>query len=424
MSNQTTRPGRRPYLRTLASTALILAAAPALATTGYFSNGTSVESKGMAGAGVALGTGVMGLASNPAMGTRYPNQAAGCLSFFSPDRSVTVAPGGPLTPGTHRSENRFFPVPCGGVNFRLNDRSTLGVLMYGNGGMNTEYNTNFFAGLGAGSSPLGVNLEQLFIAVNYAYDVNDQVSLGFAPVFAAQRFSATGLEAFAGLSAAPAFVTNNGDDWSTGFGAQIGAVIEASPNLSFGLSYRTKIKMDPFDSYAGLFANSGDFDIPATATLGVAFIPPANSALTLTAEWQRIFYSDIPAIANTSAPPGGPLGTPAGAGFGWKDMDVFRIGAEYRMNPKWTLRGGVSYNTEFSSPPEAVINALAPATPQWHASLGATMHINARREFHIAYTHAFDNSLSGANPAFTGVAQTVTEQMSQHELSLGMTWKW
>ena len=50
---------------------LALVAAPASATTGYFSNGTSVQSKGMAGAGVAIGTGLMGAAANPAMALRY-----------------------------------------------------------------------------------------------------------------------------------------------------------------------------------------------------------------------------------------------------------------------------------------------------------------------------------------------------------------
>ena len=61
------------------------------------------------------------------------------------------------------SRNSVFLIPCGGVNWKLNDRSTLGVFMFGNGGMNTEYDTNFYAGLGAGSAPLGVNLEQAFI---------------------------------------------------------------------------------------------------------------------------------------------------------------------------------------------------------------------------------------------------------------------
>lgn len=418
MTTTCNTPARSLRARALAATAFAVLAAPAMATTGYFTNGTSVQSKGMAGAGTAIGTGVMGLAQNPALGTRYPDQAEACLSFFSPSRSTTIT-----GMGNFQSRNELFLVPCGGANFRLGNRATLGVLMYGNGGMNTEYGTNFFGG-GVVPGPLGVNLEQLFIAVPLAYEVSDRVSLGFAPIFAAQRFSATGLAGFAPFSSNPAALSDNGDDWSTGFGFQLGAMFEASPNLSLGASYRSKIRMDPFNKYSGLFANGGDFDIPPTASVGLAFTPPSNSALTLTAEWQRIFYSEVPAVANPF-PTAAPLGAAGGPGFGWKDMDVLRIGAEFRANDKWTFRGGLSYNTEFTDPSQATLNALAPATPQLHASLGATWHINKRRALHVAYTHAFDNAISGTlpSPPFPGAAP-ISSQMSQHELAFGMTWKW
>ncbi|CUH62527.1 Outer membrane protein transport protein (OMPP1/FadL/TodX) [Thalassovita gelatinovora] len=402
----------------LASTTLAFAAAPAAATNGYFSNGTSVASKGMAGSGVAIGTGIMGLTANPAMGTRYPDQAEGCLSLFSPKRSTTIT-----GMGTFESDKEFFAVPCGGANFRLKNDATLGVLMYGNGGMNTEYPTNFFGG-GVVPGPLGVNLEQLFIQVNYAKDLGNGVSLGFAPILAAQRFSATGLSGFSGFSADPAALTDNGDDWSFGAGAMIGATVDAGNGFTFGASYRSRIYMEPFEKYSGLFAEGGDFDIPATAKLGLSYNPQANAAWTFTAEWERIFYSKVAALGN-QFPSAGPLGAANGPGFGWKDMDVIRIGAEYQMNPKWTVRGGLSYNTSFTDSSQTTLNALAPATPQWHASIGGTMRINDRREFHIAYTHAFDNSLSGVlpSPPFPGAAP-ISTQMSQDELSFAMTWKW
>ncbi|WP_373050855.1 OmpP1/FadL family transporter [Thalassovita aquimarina] len=406
--------GRRP-LGVLATTSLVLFAAPAVATTGYFSNGTSVESKGMAGSGVAIGTGVMGLTANPAMGTRYPDQAGACLSLFSPKRSTTIT-----GMGTFDSDKEFFPVPCGSGNFRLENGSTLGVLMYGNGGMNTEYQTNFFGG-GVIPGPLGVNLEQLFIQVNYATDLDNGLSLGFAPIIAAQRFSATGLAGFGGFSADATALSDNGDDWSFGAGAMVGAVINAGNGFTFGASYRSRIYMEPFEKYSGLFAEGGDFDIPATAKVGLSYTPQSNAAWTLTAEWERIFYSKVAALGNPF-PTASPLGAADGPGFGWDDMDVIRIGAEYRASDKWTVRGGVSYNTMFTDSSQVTLNTLAPATPQWHATIGGTMRINDRREFHVSYSHAFDNSLSGVM-ALDGVTP-ISTQMSQDELSVAMTWKW
>ena len=66
-------------------------------------------------------------------------------------------------------------------------------MAFSNGGMNSEYGGNPFVGLGAGSSPLGVNLEQLFIQVNYSRRLDNGLSFGIGPVLAIQRFSATGL---------------------------------------------------------------------------------------------------------------------------------------------------------------------------------------------------------------------------------------
>lgn len=42
----------------------------------------------------------------------------------------------------------------------VNNNTSLGVSVYGNGGMNTQYNNNMFNGAG----PAGINMSQLFIA--------------------------------------------------------------------------------------------------------------------------------------------------------------------------------------------------------------------------------------------------------------------
>lgn len=403
--------------------AITMSGSPAQATNGYFSNGYGPESKALAGAGVAVDTGIMGLAQNPAMGTRVGRGAAGCLSLFSPSRGFTVGGAAPLTPGTYESENEIFFIPCGGANFRLNERSTLGFTIYGNGGMNTEYVGNPFAGLGAGTSPLGVNLEQLFISANYSFDVNDQLSIGIAPIFAFQRFEATGLQAFAPMSANPGALTNNGNDSSTGFGINLGLVWEPSDEWTIGAAYRTKMDMSKFDSYAGLFAEQGDFDIPATATLGAAFTPASNQALTLTAEYQRIFYGDVAAISNSGAVLSTPLGANNGPGFGWKDMNILRIGAIYRADSKLTLRGGISYASDFIENNEVLLNTLAPATVQWHGSIGATYQFSDRWSLSGAYTHAFRADKSGANQT-PGFGQPINLYMSQNELTVGLNYTW
>lgn len=414
-------------LRVGAAFAFGALAGPAVATNGYFANGYGGQSKGMAGAGVAVSTGVLGMAQNPATGIKVGNSAALCLTFFAPDRDVTIAPGGPLTPGKFKSQNDVFVIPCGGANFELGSRATLGLFVFGNGGMNTEFDTNFFAGFGAGSAPLGVNLEQAFITANLAYQVTDRLSVGVSPILAVQRFKAEGLEAFdnPGFSVAPGQVTNRGHDWSTGGGVNLGLLYEASEAWTLGAAYRSRIQMSRFDKYSGLFADGGDFDIPAMLTLGAAYTPPALPDWTFTGEYQRIFYGEIESIANPSAPPGGPLGAPGGLGFGWEDVDVWRLAAIWRTSDRLTLRGGVSYSSDFiSNGGEVVINTIAPGTPKWHLSVGGTYALNDRWEATFAYTHAVSKSFSGSNPALTGAPQNVKIRMHQNEVVTGLSYRW
>ena len=58
--------------------------------------------------------------------------------------------------------------------------------------------------------------------------------------------------------------------------------------------------MTKFDKYRDLFAEQGDFDIPANWTAGIAY--DVTPDLTLVADIQQIMYSDIKAINNPLDP--------------------------------------------------------------------------------------------------------------------------
>lgn len=407
--------------------AIVTLASPAAATNGYIANGFGPISKGMAGAGVAVDAGVIGLAQNPAMGLRVGNQASACVSAFSPKRSVTINGGGGLTNGKITSDNELFLIPCAGVNFLLDQNSALGVTITANGGMNTEYDTNPFApGFGpASTAPLGVNLAQAFVALNYARRVAPTLTLGAAPVFAVQRFEGRGLQNFGFFSTDPANVSNNGTDWSMGGGINLGLMWEPSAAWQFGASYRSRIYMEKFHDYSGLFAQQGDFDIPATLKFGAAFTPTRQPRLTVTAEYEHIFYGDIRSIANSGVRPPADfqLGANNGAGFGWKDMDVVRLAAIWRASDQLTLRGGVSYASDFIDDDEVVFNIIAPGTPKWHLSVGTTYALTENWKLSGAMTHAISQSFDGTNPFLTP-AQPVKLNMHQTEFSLSMGYFW
>jgi len=326
---------------------VILSAPVAFATNGYFGHGYSTAEKGLAGAGVAHSFDALASATNPAglvsVGRRFDIG----MALFSPQRQYTVSgmPSGgsgtfPLAPGTYESDNSLFVIPHLAFNTMINPTTALGVAVYGNGGMNSSYSAasvNNGPGNPAGTfggGTAGVNLEQLFVNLSLAKMVSERHAFGVSAIFAYQKFAAEGLGAFGamGFSADPKNLTNNGDDNSTGFGLKIGWQGEVVQDvLTMGAAYQTKMSMNPFDKYAGLFAEGGDFDIPATATLGLAWKTGESS--TVVFDVQKIYYEDVSSISNSVenlfAVPGGAmenrLGGSNGAGFGWKNMTVFKL---------------------------------------------------------------------------------------------------
>jgi long-chain fatty acid transport protein len=288
---------------------------------------------------------------------------------------------------------------------------------------------------------LGVNLAQVLIAPTLAYKFNQNHTIGFAPVIGYQTFRAYGLGLFQAFSSDPGNVTNNGNDDSYGFGARIGYQGNFG-RFSVGASATSKIYMDEFDDYSGLFAEEGDFDIPATFGAGVAF--RATPKITIAADVTRIMYSDVDSIANegptanqffsafTGALVGdpslisNPLGTNDGWGFGWDDVWVYKIGVNYEHNSEWTFRAGYNYAEVPYDEDQVLFNVLAPAVVEHHVTAGFTYNVNPSSELTVTYMHAFRNDLEytyeGSGP-FTGFSYSAKNDMYQNAIEASYAWK-
>ncbi len=400
--------------------------ASAYATNGYFAHGYSIKNKALAGAGVALPLDALTATTNPAGMVFVGNRVDAGLTLFMPSRKYTVkgTPSGlpgtfGLTPGTVKSDSGMFVIPSVGVNRMLNENSSAGVSIYGNGGMNTDYDTNTFYG----STPTGIDLMQLFITPTYSVKLTPKHAVGISVILAYQSFEASGLQAFGGFSADPTKLTNNGHDDSYGYGARIGYLGEVLPDLYLGASYQTKILMSKLDKYAGLFAEQGDFDIPSNWTVGLGY--KVNPAVTLLLDVQRINYSDVNSVSNPFTPniQTSRLGNDNGAGFGWKDMTVYKFGLQWQSSRDWTWRAGYSIGDQPIPDSEVLFNILAPGVIKQHATLGFTRAFDNNRELSASLMRAFSNSISGPNPLEVPGQQDIELEMNQWELSVGYSWK-
>ncbi len=432
------------------ATAAAFAPCAAFATDGYFSHGYGMKAKGRGGASTAMTTDSFGGAVNPASMAFVGERLDLGADWFRPDRSasrVGSAGGtGFLDGAADGNETNNFLIPEFGYNKMLRPDLSLGITVYGNGGMNTDYaGGQLDQGICGGGAPngvrvnllcgtgnLGVDLSQLILAPTLAYKLTPEHSLGISPLIGYQRFKAYGLDAFAAISSDPAHLTNKGYDSTWGAGLRIGYFGQPLPSLAFGAAYSTKIN-GKFKEYRGLFAEGGSFDIPENWNIGLAWKP--TSKVTVAADYQRIYYSKVKSVGNPSNQPGCAPAFPAGPGvgsgclgasaasigFGWDDVGAIKLGIEYEYNSALTLRAGYNRSDNPIQARDVTFNILAPGVVQNHLTLGFTYNVDKGSEITMAYMHAFKNSVSGpaTNPYFNVGG---TETISLSEESLGIAW--
>ncbi|MEY3382210.1 MAG: hypothetical protein RL468_2808 [Pseudomonadota bacterium] len=401
----------------------------AMATNGYFSHGYGIKSKGMGGVGIALPQDAMAAATNPAGSVNVGNRVDFGLDLFMPDRTVTYTSSYQgVAAGDYRSNQREFYVPEFGYNKMISSDMAAGVVVYGNGGMNTNYGTNLITSSGSNTYS---NLEQLFIAPTVAKKIGDH-SFGVSLNLIQQTFEAKGLEAFDdqtnGQTLYGGFVTNKGQSTSTGYGIKLGWSVQVSPDVTLGAVYTSRSRMSNFSNYKGLFAQEGGFDIPENYGVGIAF--KANPKTTVAVDLSQINYGSVNSIADPGkvfpAYSGTAMGGDKGSGFGWENMTVIKIGFSHEYSKDLTIRGGYNYGKMPLTNQNTYFNILAPATVEQHITLGGTWTLANNSELSVSYMYAPSASIAGvttgqgtnSNPGFP-----VDLKMNQQALGIAYGWK-
>ena len=462
--------------------ALALAHAPAaLATNGYFMPGYGFRAMGMGGVGIAYGVDSLSVVANPAnivntgmradigMGVfnakRYAKvgDSAATFDVNPPDcRNYNCNPG--LGFDSASGSNRdWFLMPEMGMTMNLTERLHAGIAFVPNGGGSTVYPENFFNYVGVtpespgAGATLGGELMQLLVPISVGYKINENHSVGVALDLAAQRFRMYGLQSFIDFSANfnkpitadPDHLSDQGYDYSYGAGIKLGWLGDfMDDRVSVGLSYTSRTYMTKFDKYRGLFAEQGDFDIPANYGIGFAFKPKKN--LVFAADINRIEWSSIAALGNrgpgSSAPPperypgpgggvnalngipsmapGGAIystGNDEGMGFGWKDQTVYKIGVDWGVNERLQLRAGYNYGKTPIPDDQLTFNTLFPVTTEKHYTVGFTYKATAELEITGTYMRAPMTSQQSPNLR-QNVVGAVDIGMEQQMIALTLGW--
>lgn len=412
---------RRSTLAFLVSTSL---STSALATNGYAPHGVGMLAKGMGGVSLAEPQDAVALGMNPAGSAWMDNRLDAGIDLFSPDRGSSIEGNSELgvTMSFDGNDTGIFPVPEFGYKRSFNDKIAYALTLFGNGGMNTDYGNGIPLFNGGTRASTGINLMQMFIVPSVSYKLNDRHAFGIGLNMAMQGFEAEGLQSFDHemFSSSPGSVTNNGMDWSNGLGLRLGWTGRLTDQVTLAATYQTRTAMSEFDDYKGLFAEQGDFDIPSNLGFGVSF--RANDQFRIAADILQINFSEVEAVGNSAAIQM-PLGADGGKGFGWDDMTVFKIGAEYQVTPKWIVRGGFNHGSAPIPSNETLFNMLAPATVETHITVGASWNIRQNLTLNGAFMYAPESEIKGQqsiDPGFGGGNANI--RMSQTSLGLSLSW--
>jgi long-chain fatty acid transport protein len=462
-----------------ATIAGLLASAPAYATNGYAMHGIGMHAKGMGGASIAFPQDGVSFGQNPAALAVIGNRLDVGIDIFRPIRDAEICgecalanpPAVPNFVPYDGSESEWFFIPEFAFSRAIDDQLSVGVSVFGNGGLNTDYGNGIplfntpIVGFMPPAQPnqpptpiyqplsgdTGINLQQAFIVPTLSFKINDQHSIGIGLNLVAQGFKAWGINTFgstypnipaafgplagAGLfSTSPPNVSDNGTDWSFGWGVRVGWLGQINDMVSLGAYYSSKTWMQEFEEYEGLFRDGGAFDIPENYGIGIAI--KATPDLVIAADITQINYSEVesigegissfygcPVFAMQMGSMGNPnacLGGSNGPGFGWQDQTVFKLGVQYRVNEEWTVRAGWNYAEQPIPQSETMFNVLAPGVVEHHLTLGASWSLDKTQELTFAYMHAFENEVEGLPTPGLGRANI---KMYQDSFGIQYSWK-
>ncbi len=285
-------------------------------------------------------------------------------------------------------------IPTGYTTLQVNDKLWLGFAMTVPFGMGTDY-TEGWEGNDRGTSSKVYTFD---MNPSFAYKVSDFISVG-AGVSVQYAKATLGMQQ-------KMYVQNRGvdlyhskveaDSWDWGY--NFGIMISPTDTMRVGLAYRSSIEhnaeghtkltnIQPITQMSRMegieLATDVTLNTPDTVMLTATWEATQDlrlSGLIRWANWSKFdeltFEMDMPGGGNQSS-------TIAPE---WQDTWLFSVGADYRINDTWTVRGVVAYETSAVDKQETRM-AVIPDTDRLWLSLGATYHVSDRMQFDIGGTY-------------------------------------
>jgi len=262
----------------------------------------------------------------------------------------------------------------------------------------------FVPGFEDESAYQGTSFERQYFAPGFEHQLNDNGVLGVSAVIAYQRYSAANL----GLTAAS---SPDRSLWSFpnyspyqesayGTGVRLAVRQEVIEGIALDAGFQSRIDMEEFAAYRGVYAQPADLDIPARARVGLAFQSSEKSWLNVAIE--RVMYSEISAFPSRQLPNRflSLLGDSTSPSFDWQDLTVYSIGFTWSDGADQQWHIDLSTRTQPSPTSQLLSNAIEGDLADSAMVVGYSRRTSDRSQlnFNAAYApseYAFGGSVLG-----------------------------
>ncbi len=228
-------------------------------------------------------------------------------------------------------------------------------------------------------------LERTLISPAYTHSVGDDGHWSVGAVLAYQRFATVGFGATDGMLPV---VAQTQDEVSYGQGVRIDAGYSLGRLATWTFGYQSRVNMDAFNRYRGMYAEPGDFDIPASVNAGFSMALAPQFELGLGVE--RVMYHEARPFTSAALPRRflAVLGDGTSPVFAWRDLTVYSVTGAWRSDDLGEL--ALRYSTrEQPSPTSRLLDRLlndGQADYSVEARYSKRFDANSRLQFSASYT--------------------------------------